>query len=961
MDSKPVSIVSTSPTSSNSTVNSQDVFTQLVPVLTQCFGVILLGYIAGRFKVFSESQAKGLNFYVTRFALPTVFFRAMVTINFSGVSWYFVVAVSTSKLIGFVMAIVFTFLISRRFHLGIAAIVAMFVSQTNDVALAYPILYALFPDLASYVYLFAPIQLIVLNPFAYFLLELERFKRTNNELKPLIHSEDDDYDKRQLVNGKNSTTASSSSSPSSCGQCRQLSQVLFNVLKNPLIFMTLIGIIFNFILKHQLPVYIDGLLKVIADSFSATALFSLGYGMVGKMATITQREGYILTTILLTKLLVVPFITRELIVHIMPITLANETLRYSTFGFLYGTTPTAPPVYLFAAEYQVIPAAIGVGLVLGTFLCVPIMFISARIITLYNAMPSDYASILDRTVEDISWISIGCCIWTVCVLCVNRKIIRIPNRFTLCHLICVLLSCSGLLLSRYVNQYYHSYGADDHPTHWWWLHYLQFVIFFFGCTGTRCWTALIGLVLVMERARSLCFVLRYQVYIYVVGFLTPMVVTCILLLTSFGQEVKMNNPVFQYGTNQLIISIVVLIICASGTLACLISFIRIDVPVQDCYEIKETPATTVKSYRAQCCKMSNDDKNVTSRRFQQHQSQPASSTNSSITDSSHPITVNSNNNNSNSSLLFNRSNSQISQLCDSAQFCNHCEKKQRKECAKLLARYCQTYQPSMILSSSSSSSTHPISQQISIGLELDNICVQGDNNHKPPHHKHVIFLILLLVTMFFGICLCTWRLVHDAPSGVYIVLEFLDGSFNFGQGVVLFVLFGLDTDLFIAPIKRFFSRWFKHFIGKKFNTDDFTDSSNQTTTEDKSKIDQITKQFVKFHLKSCASSIGTEKLINSPIANEQIFYQDTLKNWLLDAGITKSNEETLIYIECLQLGNIITCINNPVVGNGESCCLNNHNNQTINSLKSSHKHLFTFTDYAWDYLRNLCYTEDINY
>nr|AAW26189.1 SJCHGC09442 protein [Schistosoma japonicum] len=143
-------------TSTNSATNSRDAFDELIPVLVQCFGVILLGYIAGRLKVFSESQAKGLNFYVTKFALPTVFFRAMVTINLSGVCWFFVMAISVSKLIGFLMAIMFTFLISRRFHLGIAAIVAMFVSQSNDVALAYPILYALFPDLASYVYLVAP-------------------------------------------------------------------------------------------------------------------------------------------------------------------------------------------------------------------------------------------------------------------------------------------------------------------------------------------------------------------------------------------------------------------------------------------------------------------------------------------------------------------------------------------------------------------------------------------------------------------------------------------------------------------------------------------------------------------------------------------------------------------------------------------------------------------------------------
>ncbi|CAH8639185.1 unnamed protein product [Schistosoma rodhaini] len=903
MDNKSTLIRSSFHTATNSTANYDEVFSELVPVLTQCFGVILLGYIAGRLKIFSESQAKGLNLYVTRFALPTVFFRAMVTINFSSVCWFFVMAISISKVIGFIMAITFTFLISRRFHLGVAAIVAMFVSQTNDVALAYPILYALFPDLASYVYLFAPVQLVVLNPFAYFLLELERVRLASSELKPLIHSEDVDTDKRQLIDGK------SSNSIRSRGRCQQLTQ-------------------------HQLPVYINGLLSVIADSFGATALFSLGYGMVGKMATITQREAYILTTILLTKLLVVPFITRELVVQMMPIALTNETLRYSTFGFLYGTTPTAPPVYLFAAEYQVIPVAIGVGLVLGTFLCVPIMFIFARIIALYNAAPSDYANILSRTVEDISWISIVCCIWTLGVLFFSRKAIRVPNRFTLCHLICVLFACTGLLLGRFVNYYYYGIGGSvnggklSQPAHW--LNYIQFAIFFFGSTGTRFWTTLIGLVLVMERARSLCFVLRYQFHIYIAGFLTPAVVTGILLLTSFSQMVKDIDPIFQYGTNQLIISIIVLIINASGTLACLISFIRIDVPAQDCYEIKETSDVAEGICRSQLRRNFNDSgTNVANRAQQSQQTSPSNS----ITTDSYRITRN-----SDDPKLLNCGSSQIPQSCDSAKFCNQCEKKQRKECAKILARYCEIHQPSTM---SSTSATHSIAQQISLGLELDNVHAQG--NSKPPHHKHVVFLILILVTMFFGICLCTWRLVHDAPTGVYIVLEFLDGSFHFGQGVILFVLFGLDADLFIAPIKRFLSRWFSHLTSKQFNGS-FNKSSHQTTV-DKSKINKIVNQFVKFHLKSCSTNIGTEKVIDS-IHYEQIFYQCSLERWLIDAGITDSNEETLFYIECLELGNIITCIS-PMTN--ESFM----DKDTMTTISNT-KRLLTFTTYAWD-LHNISY------
>lgn len=63
----------------------------------------------------------------------------MVNINFADVCWLFVAAVSLSKAIAFVSVLVITLLVSRRLQLGVAAILAMFVSQSNDVALGYPV------------------------------------------------------------------------------------------------------------------------------------------------------------------------------------------------------------------------------------------------------------------------------------------------------------------------------------------------------------------------------------------------------------------------------------------------------------------------------------------------------------------------------------------------------------------------------------------------------------------------------------------------------------------------------------------------------------------------------------------------------------------------------------------------------------------------------------------------------
>ncbi|GAA32179.2 integral membrane protein GPR155 [Clonorchis sinensis] len=315
-----------------------DAIDELIPALIQCFGVILLGYLAGRYKILREAEIRGLNSYVTKFALPAVFFKGMVTVDLTGVSWALVGAISLGKATVFFLAFATTLLLNRTSPFGMAAILSMFVSQSNDVALGYPVLKALYPELAIYVYLFAPAQLIILNPIAYLFLEWHQLKQ-----------ESIDAEVKRLADGTDITP------PASVSKYKRLLQVIWRVALNPLFFMTVIGVIFNFILSHNIPIYVDGLLRIIAESFAATALFTLGFGMVGKMGQITQREMLVLVSILMVKLVILPFINRELVVLLVPSPDVNETLRYSTFGFLYGAIPTAPPVYLFAAQYHVLP------------------------------------------------------------------------------------------------------------------------------------------------------------------------------------------------------------------------------------------------------------------------------------------------------------------------------------------------------------------------------------------------------------------------------------------------------------------------------------------------------------------------------------------------------------------------------------------------------------------------------
>ncbi len=123
----------------NTQPSTAETFTELYPAILECFGVILLGYIAGRTQIVSPANSKGLGNYVTYFALPALVYKAMVELDFQKVNWLFWCAILVSKAILFVIVYLASLVIGRRMDLGRAGIFAIFATQSNDFALGYPI------------------------------------------------------------------------------------------------------------------------------------------------------------------------------------------------------------------------------------------------------------------------------------------------------------------------------------------------------------------------------------------------------------------------------------------------------------------------------------------------------------------------------------------------------------------------------------------------------------------------------------------------------------------------------------------------------------------------------------------------------------------------------------------------------------------------------------------------------
>ena len=73
----------------------------LYPALVECFGIIFLGYIAGRFGIVSSAECKGMATFVSNFALPALVFGSLCRLDFTVVDWTFLLSIFIAKAVIF--------------------------------------------------------------------------------------------------------------------------------------------------------------------------------------------------------------------------------------------------------------------------------------------------------------------------------------------------------------------------------------------------------------------------------------------------------------------------------------------------------------------------------------------------------------------------------------------------------------------------------------------------------------------------------------------------------------------------------------------------------------------------------------------------------------------------------------------------------------------------------------------
>ncbi|XP_060070719.1 integral membrane protein GPR155-like [Ylistrum balloti] len=913
----------------------------LYPAIIQCFFIILAGYIAGRVSLISASQSRGIGLFVSNFCLPCLLFKNMCILDFSVVNWMFLIGILISKSIVFFSVVLLTLLAKRPLNYGYAGMFGIFATQSNDFALGYPIIQALYetshPEYLKYIYLIAPISVVFLNPIGFILLEIQ--KRRTQTLKDSSgsHSQGTDSD---LLLGSGSSTQKKMEMTPHTSTVMVAVHVFKGVISNPIVFMTIIGIIGNFVFKHDLPAVLDGILTSLGNAFSATALFYLGLSLVGKVSG-TMGIGLLVPLLLIAaKALVLPLVIWQIVGAMDQISTSadvnvNSTISLSMYGFLYGTFPTAPSVFLYASQYAVAQDTVATGMVAGTFFSAPMMFMSARMLTVVVNSEMDYKTLLLETSFDTSIISVVCCVWVLGILLFSKRYKKMPHQFLLCLVFTHLMSCVGMIIYN---------GRDCGQLSW--KHYLQFALILIGVFATRCWTAMISLTLYLLHCRSLCSVLRFRAWMYLFAFGFPVFCTGMLFILGSHHVHDEIDPSFHYGSDQTIFSVVVLVLCSVINIVCLILKQRNNRIRSESRVTLDSDgsgdSTTLRRQRAhrkvyKPTKHMKSSSNNSSSRFS------SSGVQTDIEDMSSGRFVSSGSLEDSGSLSVNsqceQRQAENKQNCDSCtggcyqdkdfedivpfpserdnllssenssisdtstlqenledKVCKYgtCNKDQRRACARLVRSY---HADTALIQSEES------------GVTITKKSPTKSNNNFQSG-KFMILLICNQVSMIVGLFLCSWRLMNNNKSGIYVEIEFLDGVFNYGQGFLLLAIFGFDTKFIFLPcIRNFFLnsnikwlnilclRWRRLVYGvENVEIPDREDLDEKTH--------HLCEQFLRYHKENCIKDIVSDRVYRLQ-EYKAVFTGQEMCDWLIEVGLAQDRSDAVTYAQSLLIGQVL--------------------------------------------------------
>ncbi|KAL1467216.1 hypothetical protein MTO96_042324 [Rhipicephalus appendiculatus] len=151
--------------------------------LVKCFVVVFLGFASSKARLVKGREVRALDLLASHVCLSALLFLNLSQLRLHTVDWCLVAAVLLGKTALFAIVAAVSVALSSYSRrrgggpLATAGLHAIFVTQVNDFGIAYPLVESVYgrshSDFADYLYLVAPLSLVLLNPIGFFMAELQ--------------------------------------------------------------------------------------------------------------------------------------------------------------------------------------------------------------------------------------------------------------------------------------------------------------------------------------------------------------------------------------------------------------------------------------------------------------------------------------------------------------------------------------------------------------------------------------------------------------------------------------------------------------------------------------------------------------------------------------------------------------------------------------------------------------------
>ena len=277
----------------------------VIQVVVPVFGIILSGYLCGRFRLFGEASTDALNRFVYYVALPALFVISMARVDIADIlNWPFLLALGGAQLATFVLAfVVAVFLFPGR--LGALSLHGLTAVFANTGYMGIPLLQTAFGDPGVLPAVVATVwHGAVVMGIGIVLLEAD-FSRGAGTLRLLAH-------------------------------------VAKGVASSPLVLAAAVGLAWS-ALDIPIPEAAGTFFDILAAAAAPCALFAMGLFLVGRSMTTGAGE---ISWLVALKLLVQPALTYLLAFEILEM----ERL-WAVSAVVLAALPTGALVFVLAQQY----------------------------------------------------------------------------------------------------------------------------------------------------------------------------------------------------------------------------------------------------------------------------------------------------------------------------------------------------------------------------------------------------------------------------------------------------------------------------------------------------------------------------------------------------------------------------------------------------------------------------------